>query len=136
MPSIVIARTSEYINRARNIAIYVDEVMVDKISNGETRKIQVEEGPHRVKATIDWCSSPELSLDLHGNESLELELSGYKYAGFISLSVIAIVVLNFLLSRRLGGDYLLILLIPPACILSYYLTLGRKKYLRLQKADI
>jgi hypothetical protein len=57
---ITLQRPAEATNAARRYKIYIDDVKVGAIRVGKTIEIPVAPGRHRIKAKIDWCSSPEL----------------------------------------------------------------------------
>jgi hypothetical protein len=138
MPSIIIYRSKEYTNGKRNIKIYIDDVLTDAMANGEIKKIPVEPGQHKIKAVIDWCSSPELLIDVHSDENTELSLSAYKYATAFAAASIVILLFGIMYQRLLYKSYESFwLLAIPLAVTFYYRTFGRKKYLRLEpKTDL
>jgi hypothetical protein len=73
--TIRIERARQYANRLRRITIWVDGEQVGQISDGEGADFAVEPGPHRVRATIDWCKSETLSVNLDPGRRITLHLS-------------------------------------------------------------
>ena len=61
---ITLRRPAEVTNSGRRYKIYVDGVKVAAIRVGKTIEIPVAAGPHTVKAKLDWCSSPEVTVDV------------------------------------------------------------------------
>jgi hypothetical protein len=61
--TIEIQRASKYTDRVRAYKVHVDGKEVGTIKNGETAEFQVAPGTHEVKLTIDWTSSPPLTID-------------------------------------------------------------------------
>ena len=78
MPTITIHRTSQPVNRMRAIQIYLDERKIGEISNGETKTFEVPAGQQILKATIDWCGSPDVPITLTENSHLSFELGGLR----------------------------------------------------------
>jgi len=60
---ITLTRPREITNSGRKYKIYVDGVKVATIGVGKTVQIPVAAGEHRVKAKLDWCSSPEVLIN-------------------------------------------------------------------------
>lgn len=48
MATIIINRTSEYLNRLRDYGVYIDGKKVGTIANGETKEFNVSTGQHSV----------------------------------------------------------------------------------------
>jgi len=96
MPQIIINRSSEYSNALRKISILVNEQKMASISNEESVNLTIPTGEHKLKATIDWCSSNEIILNANEKDTFLFNLSGR----------------NPLLAL-------------------YYITFGRKEYLKL-----
>ncbi|HNT81070.1 MAG TPA: hypothetical protein PKH65_10345 [Bacteroidia bacterium] len=129
MPLVKITRSNEYLNRLRNIHIFIDGHKIGEIANGQTSEFEISPGRHSVLAKIDWCSSREISFE--ANETNTFMLSGFNKANWIILIAVLIIIFHFILQSTIGFDYLYILLIPVFLIPFYFLTLGRKRYLTL-----
>ena len=137
---IIINRKSEWINRARGFRLFIDGKEMGKLSNGSSEEYQVEPGKHILYCKIDWCSSREINTDVKDGQTLFLKArSGMKYYSlgyvFLILSLILgplLKLLNLPRPAHLSTIQLLILL-PFLLYMTYYLTLGRKKYISLEE---
>ena len=135
MGSIIINRTSEYLNRLRNYGVYIDGKKVDTISNGETKKFNISAGQHSILTKIDWCSSQTLSVDINDNETKSFKVGGFKNGNWLIPAGLVIPILSFIASSLFDFDYLFYLIIPIFLLMVYYMTLGRKQYLTLKKNE-
>ena len=131
MPTIIINRTSEYLNRFRDYGIYIDGKKVDTIASGETIELNVSAGHHFVSTKIDWCSSPTLSVNINDEATKSLTVGGFKNGKWLMPAGLVIIVLNFIANQLFDFEYLFYLIIPIFLLLVYYLTVGRKQYLTL-----
>ncbi|GAA2760828.1 hypothetical protein [Actinopolymorpha rutila] len=57
----------------RAYRILVDGVQVGKVRRGESTTVTLTPGTHHVRLRIDWCTSPEVSVDITAGEQSELE---------------------------------------------------------------
>jgi hypothetical protein len=135
MATIRLKRTSEYNNRMRDFKIFIDGQQIGTIANGETKEFPTTAGPHIVTAKIDWCSSPDLSVDVNDNQTKTLKVGGFRSGQILMPIGFGLFVLHFILSKFADFDHTiffaaLLLLIP-----LYYLTFGRKKYLTLEEIN-
>ena len=135
MPTIVIKRSSEYMNRMKIIKIIVDGQNMETVSNGEMKQVTVNAGSHKLKASVDWFSSPELTFTIAEGETKDFKLSGFKGAAWLMPVALGIIVTNLVLKYTLHIRYFMWALLPIAIVLLYYYTLGRKKYLQLIPDD-
>lgn len=126
-----IKRTSEYNNRMRDYKIFIDGQQVGTIANGETKDFFTTDGQHTETAKIDWCSSPNILVDIKKNQPINFKVGGFKNGQLLILTALVVIVLHFIFSKIANFDYLIYLEIPFFLILFYYLTIGRKKYLTL-----
>lgn len=78
MATIRIKRTNEYSNLLRDYKIFIDGQQVGTIANGETKDFSTTVGQHTVTAKIDWCSSPDVSIDVKENQTIALNVYGLK----------------------------------------------------------
>lgn len=78
MATIRIKRTNEYSNLLRDYKILIDGQQVGTIANGETKDFSTTVGQHTVTAKIDWCSSPDVSVDVKENQTIALNVCGLK----------------------------------------------------------
>ena len=132
MATIKLNRTNEYNNKMRDYKIFIDGQQVGTIANGETKEFPATIGQHLVTAKIDWCCSPDISIDLKENQTSHLKVGGFKNGQLLMQIGLGVVVLHFILSKFADFDYLIFLAVPLLLIMVYYLSLGRKKYLTLE----
>jgi hypothetical protein len=78
------------------------ENRVAKIGPGEKLEFDLRSGKHTLEAKIDWCSSPIIQFNISENDTKYFLVSCFK-------------------------DYI----IMASPIIYYYLTFGRKKYLKI-----
>ena len=135
MASIIINRTSEYLNRLRNCDVYIDGKKVDTISNGETKKFNISAGQHSILTKIDWCSSQTLLVDINDNETKSFKVGGFKNGNWLIPAALVIPILSSIASRLFDFNYLFYLIIPIFLLMVYYMTLGRRQYLTLKENE-
>ncbi len=134
MATIKLDRTNEYTNRFRKFRVYIDGIKAGEISNGESKSFEVTAGKHEVVCKIDWCSSPTISMEVPEGEVKTLKVGGFKHGNWIlTFSFITIFLLPLIKSQVPEFKYLYYLIIPIGGLLIYYITIGRKKYLRLKE---
>jgi len=63
----------KWMDRARTYKVLVDGKQRAEIGDDSAVQIPVMPGPHVVRLTIDWCSSPDLAFDIAHGEILRLE---------------------------------------------------------------
>lgn len=138
MKKITIKRKSEWQNRKRKIAIYVDDEKVGTIDNGEIKEFELKEGKHKIKAKIDWYGSKEFDFELSENFKGYFEVSGFKNGNVVNILLLVLMFLYFILnilsrqqSLSFNTKYILIPLIPLFLYYLYYISLGKNKYLEL-----
>lgn len=131
MPTIRLKRTSEYNNRMRDYKIFIDGQQVGSIANGETKDFPSTVGQHTVTAKVDWCSSPDISIEVKDNQNKNLKVGGFRNGQFLMPIGIGLIVLHFILSKFADFDYIIFLVAPLFLLSVYYMTIGRNKYLTL-----
>ena len=133
MTTIKLYRTNEYNNRIRDYKIYVNKELIGTISNGESKEFNIKPGTQEIYAKIDWCYSPTLKIELNENETINLKVGGFKNGKWIMPLSFTLILIHFTLSYLFEFDYLLYLIFPIFFLMIYYITLGRKNYLTLNK---
>jgi hypothetical protein len=133
MARIIVHRTNEFNNRLRQYGIYIDGTKVGDISNGQALEFNVPAGRHTIISKINWCSSPELTVDVLDNETKNFTVGSFKYGKWIMPIAVIIVVIGVFFRKTPGLQYVVYLSIPLLLILIYYLTFGRKQYLSLKE---
>lgn len=133
MPTLIITRPREWINKFRRYKIYVDGKPLGSIRNDEIIQLETTEGRHVITAKIDWCSSNEHSVTLSEGETYHLKISAFKEAAWL-MPVSMFVGFGALLAMNfLHNEYLLLVIVLPLLPLLYFLTIGRKNYLFVRK---
>ena len=61
---LTIHRPAGWQNKLRAYDVVVDGQVVAKLRDGQSTDVPVAAGPHRVQLKIDWCTSPELTVDV------------------------------------------------------------------------
>lgn len=135
MAFLKIQRTSEYNNRMRDFEIFIDGHPVGTLANGEAKAFETTAGPHMVTAKIDWCSSPDLSIETSDHTTKNLKVGGFKNGNWLMPLAGGIIGLHFILKIAADIEYTIVLIIPVFLMLLYYLTIGRKKYLTLTEIN-
>src|SRR5438105_13908739 len=64
MSSIVVHRSASWLDKVRAYQIFVDGKRVGSVKDGTEVAIETTAGIHTVQLRIDWCSSPELQLEV------------------------------------------------------------------------
>jgi hypothetical protein len=135
MSTIRLKRTNEYNNRMRDYKIFIDGQQVGTIANGKTIDFPTTVGQHIITAKIDWCSSPDISIELKENQTSNLKVGGFKYGQILMPIGPGLIILHFILSKFADFDYTIFLVAPLFLLLVYYMTIGRKKYLTLEEIN-
>lgn len=137
---IILNRKGEWMNRARTFKVLIDGQKAGTIKNDSAEEFLVEPGEHTIRCTIDWCSSPETTIHLGPNEIAYLQVkSGLKYYWPLFILLIAGLLLNLVFvgnpaNRPEWSVYLrMVLLLPALLYITYFLTVGRKRYLLIEK---
>ncbi|WP_223789434.1 hypothetical protein [Marinicella meishanensis] len=66
----ILRRASGWTDRFRSYQVLLNDKAIGKINNGEEKSFEIQEGNHKLKIVIDWCSSQ--SLDFHNDNSTPL----------------------------------------------------------------
>ena len=133
MAIINVQRAQSYTNRWRDYEILIDGEAVGTISPNETKAFNVAKGQHTVTAKIDWCSSPDLIVELDENQTQTIHVGVLKQIDWMMPVSGGVIALHFLLKIFLGFEYLLILIFPVFVFLVYILTFWRKRFLTISK---
>ncbi|MGK2862103.1 MAG: hypothetical protein ACSLE0_09235 [Chitinophagaceae bacterium] len=98
MATIILTRTSEYVNRLRDYGVYIDGKKVGTMANGETKEFNVSSGQHTLFTKIDWCSSPTMTFSQGDNEFRNFKVGGFKNARWIMPTAIIITILSYVIN--------------------------------------
>ena len=131
MATIILNRTSEYVNRLRNYGVYIDGKKVGTIANGDTKEFNVSPGQQSIVTKIDWCSSQTVTFDIGNDEVKNFKVGGFKNAKWLMPTALIVIVLSYIVNLKYGFEYLFYLVVPAFLLLVYYMTVGRKRYLTL-----
>ncbi len=131
MATIILNRTSEYVNCLRNYDVYIDGKKVGTIANGKIKEFVVTPGHHSIVTKIDWCSSNTITFAISDVEIKEFKVGAFKNAKWLMPTAIIIIGLSYIVNLMYGFKYLFYLGVPAFLLLVYYLTGGRKRYLTL-----
>ncbi|MBW3518082.1 hypothetical protein [Flavobacterium sp. NKUCC04_CG] len=138
MAIIKIERKNDLSNRFRDYNIYIDGNKVGTIANGEVKEFTVDSsGTHSVKATIDWCSSQELFLNLNSADTIPLKLNSIttKWGIYYFLLTLFVAGINFVYKNEFISQLMMVIVLPGLLIMIYFFTFARKKYLKLTQID-
>jgi hypothetical protein len=86
--SILVERSSQWVNRMRDINIYIDGKYAGSVSNGKTAEFPVSSGTHNIYAKVDWCATRSQEITIPPGQSLYLELGSPLTGGKIFLAMI------------------------------------------------
>ena len=136
MATIRVIRARECVAWCKDYQIFIDGQLAGAVGYGETKEFPTTAGQHTVTAKIDWCSSPDISIDMSANETKSLTVRAFKYVNwFVAIWFVVFLLFVILLLRTREflplAWYFNILMIPFALILVYYFTIGKEKFLRL-----
>ncbi len=70
MPRLRIARERQWRDKFRKYRILVDGIEVARIKCGTSLVVDISEGPHELRAAIDWGSSPALSITVLADKNV------------------------------------------------------------------
>lgn len=134
MGKLILSRKKEWQNKAKSFKVYLDGEKRATISNGEIKEIEMEPGKHQLQLKVDWCSSPEIELDISDDKSITMKTSGYKFGSWITAIMSLLFGAFFLIKIFFNQEIkvLIIIMLPFFLIMLYYLTFGRKRYIVLE----
>jgi hypothetical protein len=102
MAIIKLQRTSEWNARFRDYKIFIDGQQVGTIANGETKEFTTTSGMHTIAAKIDWCISPDLTVNADDNQAKSVKVSGFKHGNWMMPAMMGLVVLVAILKLTLN----------------------------------
>jgi len=138
MAKLRITRKSEYFNWTRDYRIYLNGQKIGTIGSGETKEFDIPEGENILKAKIDWCGSQNFQISLNKDEIKNVLITGFAH-GSILMILMSPVILLPILFREFIKNHLFLnisfttISIFVLLILTYYLTIGRNKYLEIKE---
>lgn len=137
MAKLIITRSSEWVNRQREIGVYIDGTKTGTIWNGEIREFDIAPGKHTLACKIDWCVTQKFNFTITEDSDIaSFNLSTVKLMSRLPLIGIVIFALHLLARAVFHVDYVFLLALPMLPVLAYYLTLGSSKYLVLEEIKL
>jgi hypothetical protein len=133
MPLLTIHRPKQFTNARREYRILIDGKVAGTVTDGKSVGFDLPVGTHKVVAQIDRRQSPEESITLEAGQDRVLYVSMHKGANWAIPFLTVLVALHFALRLTTGFTYTILLAIPLMLYIIYTLTIGRKKYLRLEE---
>lgn len=132
---IILTRKKEFNNRLRNIIVLIDDEKKIKLLNQE-KNVTIEESQTvRLKAKIDWCYSPEIVVSFD-NTGLNKKVMVSSQISNIYMTLIFVCALLGGILTILKGNWMFMI---PFFVLYlkplYFITIGRKQYLRINLID-
>ncbi|GAB2822159.1 hypothetical protein [Ferruginibacter profundus] len=135
---IVLERKSEFLNRLKGYGVEINGAMQEKkITNGSSEEYEVPGGANVITCKVNWCSSMPLTVDIKPGETVYLKVaSGMKYFwavyGVFLVALLGRLFLREKMTPEMNMAALAIFLVV-IIYFGYYLTLGRKHYLKVEQ---
>lgn len=139
MRKIKIIRENNYLTMFRPFKIFVDGKFIDYIEPKEKNKIiEVDSNSFELKIGVNNCESNAIKIDETNNSLKDYEFSVTSQVQnglfiFAFITFFGSIILTSL--NLIQNIYLSIVLLLPFCIIGYWQTIGRKKYLRLSNSS-
>jgi hypothetical protein len=132
---IIISRKSEWINKRRDYKIFIDGSELGKLANGTSEEFTVTPGTHKLQCKINWCSSPEVELELKEGETKFLKTGSAMKFYTVGYVILLLIIISPFIFRKLNielpANYSIIqaaFVIPYLLYIVYYLTLAKNRY--------
>jgi hypothetical protein len=78
MPTLTIRRDKGWADKIRRYHIYLDNVAIGQIGEGEEISQQISAGRHVVDARVDWCRSQSLHFEAQSEDTVVLVQSNLR----------------------------------------------------------
>ena len=136
---IILSRPSQWMNRIRGYKVLINGKQVGAIKNGATEEYLVEPGTNSIECKLDWCGSRTLPVNVQSGETAYLKVgSGMKLYYLMVILLGVEVFLSFYYKGKPDKPtWVSPVIIGSLAIIViyflYYLTIGRKDYLLLEK---
>jgi len=137
---IIITRTSVRMNRSRFMKILIDGKEAGAIKNASSEEFLVPAGTHKLQCNMSWYSGPEFEVNVKQDEIIYLKAkSTAKFYWPLYFLLLIGVFIGYVnkgpeTSRPEWVLWVeLITIFPFVIYVLYYLTLGRKKYFKLEE---
>jgi len=133
MSKLIVIRRSEFLNRSRNIRLYLDNQPIGTVANGESFELDLKPGNYSLKAKIDWCGSQKYVFSISEGELKKMKLTGFTRNKWIVpiLAMIQLLLVVLTSYAGLNSIFLTLYSISLLLVIFYPISLGRNNYLRL-----
>ncbi|MAM18496.1 MAG: hypothetical protein ABGW91_04135 [Christiangramia sp.] len=134
MPKIVVHRETEWANKARKVAIFLNGKKLGTIEDRQVIAFEVPEGEQELVAKIDWCRSNKLMLHLQPDELEHVKIEGFVFSSyFFPVSMLILLIyLGVYFTTGVNNVYLAAAVMCCLGYLLFFLSVGRKHYLQLK----
>lgn len=134
MPKIVVHRETEWANKARKVAIFLNGKKLGTIEDRQVIAFEVPEGEQELVAKIDWCRSNKLMLHLQPDELEHVKIEGFVFSSyFFPVSMLILLIyLGVYFTTGVNNVYLGAAVMCCLGYLLFFLSVGRKHYLQLK----
>ena len=136
---IIITRGSEWLNRLRPYAIFIDGNQAGAVKNNSSEEFIVEPGTHKLYCKLAYYQSAEFTVDIKQDEIVYLRTKNALRFYWPLYILLAIGLVLSVLNRHsttgpITWPYLQwVFILPFLLYVLYYLTAGRKKYILIEK---
>jgi hypothetical protein len=136
MSTLRIHRSSEWTNKYRAIDLYLDGCKIGAVKDGHTESFEIGPGSHHLEARIDWCGSKLFTFTAEEGSVQEVKLSAFPFANWLLPISIPLLIIGWLpeVWQPLTWEVQILFILLLGGCLTYFFTLGRKKYLRVEEA--
>ena len=137
---IIITRPSQWLNRARPIKILIDGTEGGFVSNGSSEEFIIGPGTHKLQCKMTWYYSPETDINIKEDEIIYLKTKStaqFYWPLYFLLLIGVYISFTNKGPKATRPEWLLwvelLTIFPFVLYTLYYLTLGRKKYFKLEE---
>ena len=132
MGKLIIERSSELTNKMLEMGLYLNDSKIGNIADGEIREMDLEPGEYYLTAKLGIWKSKPIIIEMTSKTVKKVELNGLYYGeGFLVYCLSVAVVLGLKEVDIIELNLFWIIIGPLIGLSIYYLTLGRKGYIRL-----
>ena len=136
---IILERKSEFMNRLKRYKVLINGAEQTVIGNGQTEEYEVPAGENTITCKVNWCGSNSFVVNVKPGEKAFLKVrSGMKFFWPVYIVLMLTIIARFVTrgneSIRVEFDIVsLFVFIPAALYYLYYITIGRKAYLKIEE---
>ncbi|MCG9972746.1 hypothetical protein [Christiangramia crocea] len=135
MPKLLLKRNSEWANKMKTYHLYLNGREFTEIRHDEVLSFEIPEGKYRLEARVDWCGSQPLELEFKEGEIRKVEITGFVFSKYLFPSALStlIIYMAIYFHFKVNSLFLASVLMFFFGYLVYFMTFGRKHYLRLME---